>query len=30
VIDIVGQLVIIDVNKKWLLLMSTYVMGVFV
>jgi hypothetical protein len=25
----VGQLVVIDVNKQWLSLMSTYVMGVF-
>jgi hypothetical protein len=29
VIDVVGQLVVIDVNKQWLSLMSTDVMGVF-
>jgi hypothetical protein len=29
VIDVVGHLVFIDFNKKWLSLMSTYVMGVF-
>jgi hypothetical protein len=29
VIDVVGEFFVIDFNKNWLSLMSTYVMGVF-